>query len=110
MVVVGLKAHALTHRRYSSANDSLSLRYLMKAGGIAHANQRCKIFLAPTHFFMLGHRMKPTLSDIGPRSSIAAPAADLGVGMGRPLHAVGKMGRLPLGADHSRGQRGIPDA
>jgi hypothetical protein len=50
MVVVGLKAHALTHRRYSSANDSLSLRYLMKAGGIAHANQRCKIFLAPTPF------------------------------------------------------------
>jgi hypothetical protein len=26
MVVMGVKVHALTHRRYSPANDSLSLR------------------------------------------------------------------------------------
>jgi len=45
MVVMGVKVHALTHRRYSPANDSLSLRHLMKAGGIAHANQRCKYLL-----------------------------------------------------------------
>jgi hypothetical protein len=45
MVAMGGKAHALTDRRYSPANDSLSLRYLMKAGGIAHANQRGKYLL-----------------------------------------------------------------
>ena len=49
MVVMGVKVHALTHRRYSPSNDLLSVRYPMKAGGIAHDNQRCKYLLNSDH-------------------------------------------------------------